>query len=207
MDPQIVAILAALIALTGVLIGAIVTARGLNKTLQQTAAIEKTRRDREDARRHEEARRAAYPAFLALVDEGVLGISEVLGSGDPERPFARGDWHERMRESLAVIEFVGSPTAIDRAYRLNRAVQRLLVGASGVVTMSVAEGDVAEGDPMSFLDTLPYPLGTDVAPQDMYGGNHWVQVTTARTELRVRRQEYVNAARDDLGMAELPYPE
>jgi hypothetical protein len=243
MDPS-VAILVALVALIGVLVAAILQARSVNDTIKQNGLIEVERWNREDRRRHEDARRAAYPAFLAVVDEGVLGINGLLSAGGSiSEPFAGPHWNERLRESLAVIEFVGTPPTIDGAQRLYRAVRRLLVGAEGLLTATCAAdpevgdaeeaadpevgdaeeaadpevGDAEEAaDParrmgtaglMDFLKTLPYPLGDDVAPHEMYGGNHWVQVSMARAELRVRRHEFVNAARTDLGMDEIRYPD
>jgi hypothetical protein len=251
-----VAILVALIGLIGVVVVGIMEARSVNATLKQSGAIEERRWEREDQRRHEDARREAYPVFLAVADEVVLGLSAALrgeASQSPIGPHAR----ERLRGALAVIEFVGSPETIDRAQLLFRAVQRLWVGVDGIVAMAQLEseeaaagdevlddteatnlkveeteadeseaGDVlGEGDTtpteevdwdgddrssmrdfMAFVDNLPYPLGGDVHPRDMYFGNPLLQISMARSELRVRRHDYLNAARTDLGMGTLDYP-
>jgi hypothetical protein len=66
---------------------------------------------------------------------------------------------------------------------------------------------IDEEDPISFLNILPYPLGDDPNQERMYGGDPLLQISMARGELRVRRHEFVNAARADLGMDLLPYPD
>jgi hypothetical protein len=58
-----------------------------------------------------------------------------------------------------------------------------------------------------FMETLPYPVGDEGTAHRMYGGDPWTQIVMARTELRVRRHEFVNAARRDLGMPEVGYPD
>jgi len=255
-------VLVALIALIGVLIGDILQRRSANETLKQTQRLERERWDREDRRRHEESRHQAYPVFLAVVDEGVLGLSDHLRHAHPpDTPFAGPGWDQRLREALAVIEFVGTSETIDTAQALYRAAQRLKVGVLGQLRdmyRSVAdandeppmdvedlsdaetsveeasfgsagttagdedlgedddlEGDASEdkekvgatiGEFMDFVDNLPYPLGGDVAPHRMYSGNPLIQVSMARAELRVRRHEFLNAARADLGMTAIPFP-
>jgi hypothetical protein len=69
-----------------------------------------------------------------------------------------------------------------------------------------AEGQSGLGGLLEFMKPLPYPLGSDMAPGEMYGGNPGIQIVMARSELRVRRHEYLNAARADLGLPNTPFP-
>lgn len=264
MDGGLVAILVGLIAAAAALIGSRLTSQATDRTLKHAAELERARWTRDDMRRHEEVRRDAYPAFLATVDGAVHAVHAVLSGAAPPQVLPGARWRYEQRASLAVIEFVGTPVTIDRAVRLDRAVNRLVVGATRLVSASgieVGGGDVDtfepnEGeepdeniadaergvdgggaddeavaeepsedellaaaqrfrrvepgdpsDPMSFLNALPYPLGDDPAPERMYGGQPLFQVSMARAELRVRRHEFVNAAREDLGMTVLDFPD
>lgn len=254
MDPGLVTILVGLVAASAALIGSRLTSRANEQTLKQAAALERSRWDREDSRRHEDARRQSYHAFLATVDEGVHGLNRLITSGDLDADFAGVGWQERLRDSLNVIEFVASAETIEAARLLDRAVKRLLGGVLGLrhvrdvqreeedlaAEVGHGEGVVEENEEThgdgeiasevddtwrqtswysvrpgmaglpglnEFLRTLPYPLGHENAPPEFYGGGDPAgQIIMARGELRVRRQEFINAARGDLGTGEVPFP-
>lgn len=154
-----VAIVVALLALSGVLVGDILQRRSANETLKENRRLEQERWNREDQRRHEDARHQAYPSFLAVADEGVLGLSDHLRDGrSPTEPFAGPGWDQRLRESLAVIEFVGSPQTIETAQLLYRAVQRLRVGALGVLELVYQQaGGIAGAETTTDFEHEPGP--------------------------------------------------
>jgi hypothetical protein len=169
--------------LTGVALGGLIGLAGSLVAAAVALRINSANLKASEERRHEDLRREVYPQYLSVIDEAVDGVNAALESGvviDNGVIVASTDWPQRLHYAAVMVDFLGSQDVSTEARALGGAMDHL-----------VHFGQRTRGQ---FVREEP-PLMSE----------EQMELFMIRAEVHARRIVFLNAAREDVGLAAVDF--